>query len=437
MDDIIDHTLKILTIIPAIFMVLSVHEFGHYIVAKTFGVHADEYSLGYGKKIFAKQLRNKTSFVLRLFPIGAHVHLNQSQYAPLPFSKKFAIITAGPLFNFILVLPLFFFFFLIAGQPSTPPVFSGIEIGGVADKASIKTNDRIIRANGKDVTRYEQILDLTLEPPFSPIHLTVESRNSVRDITITPEVISYIDIKGLKQNHGRLGVLVRHAPYSLKSIAAVNGKSIPNEDEEQARELILKYLDQYATISFKSTDGSIRDFKAFLDKDLNKNLTNKKHKDFDNFYVGMIGTHFYEPLSFKNALSQSLNQTKDLFEAIIKIPFQLFPLDKEEFKPDETAKDTPLKNWIYKFIFFTAVISIFVGFINLMPIPHFDGGQLLLLLAEKINKNALEPKNKALIITSALLLLYGVISVFNYSDFKTFTNQKFCNAPEWEKQKNC
>lgn len=442
MDDISDHIIKILTILPAIFVVLSVHEFGHYITAQLFGVHADEYSLGYGKKLYSKKLnvnkgKNQTNFMVRLLPIGAHVQLNHKEYDALSFTKKLLVILAGPFFNFALILPLFFMFFLIAGQPSTPPVFAGIEIGGVADKAGLKTNDRILSANGKEITRYEQIIALNKTPPIDPIDFKIQRKNELENITVKPEILSYVDINGLRQKHGRLGVLARHAPYDLRSITAINKVSIPNDDRGAARTLIIKNLDRNVIISFKSTDGSIRDFSTFLDKDLNTDLFDKSAKDYDKFYVGMIGSNFYRQLSFLNALQEASEQTKDIVIAITKIPFQLFPIDKEEFKPDETAKNNPIKNWIYKFIFFTAVISVLVGFINLIPLPHFDGGQLILLIASKINPKTQTPKNKALIIVASLSLLYAAIAFFNYSNFHTFTQQKFCNSPEWEDQKNC
>lgn len=437
MDDLTDYIIRFLTIIPAIFIVLSLHELGHYIVARLNGVHAREYSLGYGKAVFSKEFKNQTQFTIRLLPFGAHVGLNEKEYSALSFGKKMAVILAGPLVNFLSVFPLFFLFFVSAGQPSTPPVFAGIEIGGAADKAGLQMNDRVLAVNGKDIERYEDILKITRPPTPRPLDFKIKRDAEIITVTLTPEIVEYVNIKGLQKKHGRLGVIVRHAPFDLISITTVNDVAIPNKDKAAARRALLDVTDQFVTLGFKSTDGTIRPYRAWLDGQINKDLLDPKTEHFDHFFIGTLGSHFYNALSLSGAIEAASIQTRDLFAAISKIPLQLFPMDKEKFKPDETARDQPALNWIYKFIFFTAVISIVVGFVNLIPLPNFDGGQILLLIAEKINPALSAKKYQALIIISALMFLYGSVALFNFTNFKTFTHQKFCNAPEWEKQKQC
>ena len=97
----------------------------------------------------------------------------------------------------------------------------------------------------------------------------------------------------------------------------------------------------------------------------------------------MIGNNFYKDLSITQAASEAFMQSKDILLGILKIPVQLFPMDKEEAEPDQTTKGHRLKSWICKFIFFIAVISIVVGFINLILYRISMAGQLILLAAEK------------------------------------------------------
>ncbi len=437
MDDLHDYIIRILTIIPAIFLVLSLHELGHYLMARLYGVHARDFSIGYGKALYKRRLRNETTFTLRLFPLGAYVGLDGEAYKALSSYKTIAVILGGPLFNFLTVFPLFFIFFATAGQPSTPPVFAGIEIGGVADKAGLETNDRFLTVNGKPVVRYEDILKITREPAPQPLEFTIQRGNEIHQATVIPEIVDYIDLKGLKKKHGRLGVIVRHAPFDLVSIASVNGVAIANKDKDAARQALLSVTDQYATIGFKSTDGTIRPYRAWVDGLLNKDLQTPKAEHFDHFFIGTLGSHFYNPLPVRVAFEAAAIQSGELFAAITTIPLQLFPMDKEKFKPDETARDKPVLNWIYKFIFFTALISIVVGFVNLIPLPHFDGGQLLLLVAAKINPALSAKKYQAILIVTALLTLYAGVALANYKNFKTYTHHKFCVAPAWEKDKKC
>lgn len=418
-----DHMLGLVLLYLSIFIVLTIHELGHYICARIFNVHVKEFNLGYGKILWSRTI-NKTKWCVRSFPIAAHVSLKRKEFDNIEPYKKALVIISGPTVNLVLAFSLFFLFFFSFGQPSTPPVFAAIEINHAADKAGLLPGDRILKANGKQISRYEEVLNLTYLLPIEPVVFEIQRGQKILEINITPEEMSYVDIRGMIKKHGRLGVIARHIPYKLSAIQSINDTEVPEDNLNYARKLVLEHLDKEVILSLRSTDGKPHQYKGFLDKDLNQNLLSNDNEDNEKFTIGKIGNNFYQKLNFLNAAYAALNQTKFLIATIATVPFQLFPLDKENLSPTTLVASDGF-NWIgglYKFLFLTSLISIVVALVNLIPIPQFDGGRLLILALERLLPFEITKKQIAFTTMGILLVLYALVAIVNYENFSAYAS---------------
>lgn len=180
------------------------HEFGHYIFARLFNVKAEIFSVGFGPRLWAKQL-GETELRISAIPLGGYVKLlGEDREAPLPPEeakralhrqepwKRFFIFFGGPLFNFILAT-LVFMVILVVGEPQPANVIGRVVRGSQAALAGFKSGDRINSIQGKPVVKYEEILTIIRENPSKTLEFDVthngpssNSGHTSQKITVTP-----------------------------------------------------------------------------------------------------------------------------------------------------------------------------------------------------------------------------------------------------------
>ena len=158
-------------------IIVFIHEFGHYFVAKKCGVKIVEFSIGFGKLLFQKKDKSKTQWSVRLLPLGGYVKMfgddnassfggysdnpteDELKYALIykhPF-KKILVALAGPFMNFVLSFILFFAVFLFYGKPIIEPIIGKVMSGSIAEKSGILANDNIIEINGNKIKTFNDI----------------------------------------------------------------------------------------------------------------------------------------------------------------------------------------------------------------------------------------------------------------------------------------
>ena len=181
-------------------IVVLVHELGHFLVAKKVGIRADEFGLGFGKKIFAVK-HGETTYSLNLIPLGGFVKLagmdgneeveTGKSYNEKNVWQKMAVIVSGPLMNFLLAFLLFAFIFSWYGVPVN--VSNSTEIGNIlpgypAEKAGLQPGDKILAVNGEQVRNWEQVVGIVNRNPNKPTAFTVERDNRQFQVKITPRL---------------------------------------------------------------------------------------------------------------------------------------------------------------------------------------------------------------------------------------------------------
>lgn len=240
MENIFGFGTYIVSFLVVLTVLVFVHELGHYLVARRNGVRVDVFSIGFGPELFGWNDRAGTRWKVSAIPLGGYVKMyGDADPASTPdasvgemtteqravsfhhkrLGQRAAIVFAGPLANFLFAIVAFAGVYSIVGQPFTPPEITSIAPDSAAERAGLRAGDRIIRINGVDIERFEQIqriVQLSLE---NPLNLVVRRDGGEVALTAVPTVVEEPDRRGNIMRVPRLGVkgvkveFVRHNPW--------------------------------------------------------------------------------------------------------------------------------------------------------------------------------------------------------------------------------
>ncbi len=446
MDTINDIIFVTILFPPVIFTVLLIHELGHFWAARFFNVRIDHFSIGLGRELWSFEDKRKTRWIFRLFPLSGHVHFagtGNNTYSGRPDGRllsespwhvRMLVTAAGPAINVVTPFFLLAFAINLTGLPVVRPLITGVEINEVAYHAGIRPGDKILKLDGREVRAYEEIQEATKPLPPQPISLLVERDGNLLTYEMTPSVISYVSKKGLKKEHGRIGVMVHHRPYKFKALESVDGVEV-KDDPEQARQLLLDRLDGYAILGMNSVDGKRHDYLVELYSSVNKGLEDPRNKYYQSFFAGPLSDNEYLRLSFTEALAAAIDIHIRITSNIFKLPLQLLPVDSGEFAPKAlvSVDSSVFKYLAYRFFYMASLISVFIAFINLVPLPGLDGSKIVMGIAElAIGRKEAESK-RASILFWTLITLYLSVLVINIPNLSVFLGKKVEHAGEFFK----
>jgi len=228
-------------VLPFVFVLgvlIFFHELGHFLVAKSFGVKVLKFSLGFGPKLIGKQI-GETEYLISSIPLGGYVKLfGESQDEELDtvspddlkrsFSqqhvlKRIAIVLAGPVFNFLLALLVFCFFFMAAGKQVMTPEIGQVRAESPADRAGLKKGDVIVSMDEVDVGSWDQIKEKVEGSGGKPIQFRVKRGEDLFQTRIIPEASNVKNIFGEKIPSYLIGVVAagKYIQVSLSPTAAV------------------------------------------------------------------------------------------------------------------------------------------------------------------------------------------------------------------------
>ncbi len=374
-------TIYILPFVIVLSILVFVHEWGHFTVARFCGVKVSTFSIGFGKEIFGFTDKKGTRWKFSWIPLGGYVQMfgdvdaastthseeiqEEGEEAPRPISEeekkvaffaqpiaiRSAIIFAGPAVNFLFAIILLTGMFAIQGQPYTPPVVSKLVADSPAEKSGIQVDDKIVSMNGQKITRFEDMalfvainLDKSIEIKLA--HYLGDKKwdeMNLRTINVRPELIELEDRFGFKSQRGRLGIV-----------------SLAKSFESQ-----------------KHTLGS-----AFIAANL----------EVWDMSVNTL-----------QAVGQMIIGTREANElgGIIRIGAYAGDFAKEG---------------IAALIMFMAMLSVNLGLINLFPIPLLDGGHLAFYALESIKGKPLGERFQEYALRTGLALIMSLMIFSTWND---------------------
>lgn len=318
-------------------VLVFVHEFGHYLVARLFGVRVEVFSIGFGPEIFGRTDRAGTRWKFSMVPLGGYVKMfgetvvtgaaeDETGLSPeeravsfqhKPLGQRTAIVCAGPLANFLFAIIVLTGLFSTFGQPFTPPLIGAVQPGSAAEAAGIRKGDVVLRIDGGAIERFEEIQGIVRESPGIPLDVVVLREGAEVRLAVTPEFKEETDRFGNVRDIGLLGVYGGGRQFIRYGVPMALWRA--THETVSLTGMILKAVGQI-----------------------------------------IVGTRTAEELGGPLRIAQMSGEVA---------AGGLLPI-----------------------FWFLAVLSINLGLVNLFPIPMLDGGHLLFYAAEVVRGKPLGPR---------------------------------------------
>jgi len=434
-DGLIDFVIPFIIILS---ILVFVHEWGHYIVARMCGVKVDKFSIGFGPEIWGFNDRAGTRWKLSIIPLGGYVQMfgdtdpssSTSKYEitegedkrPMsaaeldqafftkPVWQRALIVFAGPAINFIFAILLLMGLYMAVGKPVSPPVASAVIIEGAADMAGIEPRDRIVSIDGKSIESFSDIQRQVAISLDRPLDLMIERDGAEMALSVTPTMEQLEDRFGFSHSRGLIGVMSTEQGIALDSLKTINGRDVTDLSESQLSSNVQAIINTDATIGLPSGDeiqelkvviASVNDGEIFL-----SNLENGKEIVSYSPVEAMVGavkeTGFIITGTLE-ALGQIVTGTRPVTElgGIVRI--------------GAIAGDAAQAGLI-AMITFTALLSINLGLINLFPIPLLDGGHLVFYAYEALFGKPMSEKVMDYALKFGMVFLVCLMAFANLND---------------------
>lgn len=437
------------TFVLVLSLLVFVHEWGHYIVARLCGVRVEVFSIGFGREICGFNDKHGTRWKLSLIPLGGYVKMfgdtdpasagntaeikdgedgtarpmteeeRKGAFFAKPVRHRAAIVFAGPAINFIFAVLLLGGLYMTMGQPVSPPMASAVIEGGAADQAGFRPHDRILLIDGAPIGRFEEIRLKVSVALDTPMNFVVERNGEEVTLNPTPVKETREDRFGFSHSMGMLGIIGPGNGLLLKNIIAVNGKEAA--DEEAVRQAILPLLGKDFTITLKRNEEQNDVFRVNPDKELNAGLLDADSPDFGTLVIAQRKGDEMVQHGFFGAIGAAMKESKDITVSTLTALGQMITGTRSAtelggiIRIGAIAGDMA-QTGIIALITFTALLSINLGLINLFPIPMLDGGHLVFYAIEAMKGSPIPEQAQEYAFRLGLALLVGIMLFANLND---------------------
>ena len=221
-------TTNIFAFIIVLGVLIFFHEFGHFLIARLFGVGVEKFSLGFGPRLIGKKI-GRTDYRLSAIPLGGYVKMVGEEPdaeidpvdVPVSFThkhvaKRILIVAAGPLFNILLAIIIFFGIFLISGLFVLKPSVGSVRDGSPAYAAGLKSGDVIAVIDGIDISSWDEMADLINGSSGKALTIAFHRGESTLEAKIKPELVGSKNIFGENVQRYVIGITASGESYSKK-----------------------------------------------------------------------------------------------------------------------------------------------------------------------------------------------------------------------------
>ncbi len=351
----------ICTIGPLIFL----HELGHYLVARLFGVGAEVFSIGFGPEIKGWTDKHGTRWKLAAIPLGGYVRFvgdedvasspaaaatvkpqdRDRSFHLKPIWQRFLIVLAGPMANFLIAILIFAAFFAAFGVPRTPSVVALVQPGSVAQQVGIVPGDRILSVAGQETDSFEAVRRVVALRPAERVEIVVERGEERRAFEATLGVLEERDQFGQSFRVGLLGV----------------GATDRVMDRVPAHRLIPAATGYTVALTRSMIDGLVQI---------------------------ITGRRSIDDIGGPMKMAQIAGQQASL--------------------------------GFFEFAQLLALFSINLGFINLLPVPMLDGGHLLFYSIEAVRRRPVSVRAQEWAFRGGLAFVLALIVFTTINDLDSF-----------------
>ena len=422
----------------ALSVIVAIHEYGHYIVGRWSGIHADVFSLGFGPVVWSRHDKHGTKWQIAALPFGGYVKFMGDSSAAsgkdgevistltkeelrrtmhgAPLWARFATVLAGPVFNFILAIIVFAGLALSSGVASYPPTIETIH-QLPSDEYGLQAGDKLFAINGIELPDEEGYSDFTEALPITPTLDYTVIRDGAKVTVLGPQLspprVAHVspgwaaEAAGLKEGD----VILAIGDQEVFEF----GQMIPIINDTKGEPTVLQIWREGEVVEI-TIEAQKRDLP-------------KSDNSFDTRYIiGISGTSFFtsavENIGLGDSIviggertwgviTQSISGLYHMVTGAISSCNMSGPIGIAKVSGQMASQGGE------SFIFFIALLSAAVGLLNLFPIPVLDGGHLVFFAYEAVTGKP--PSDKAL----QIMMTTGLVLILSLMVFAV-TNDLFC-----------
>jgi regulator of sigma E protease len=428
--------LKLFFLVIILFIAFLVHELGHFIAARIFGINVKAVEIGRGRTVYDRTDKKGTRWKVGLVPFGALVNLDAGEgggFYARPYWQRFFTIAAGPAVNLALPFMLFSAFYILAGQPSGPPVVAGIGKDLPAETAGLIPGDRVLQVNGRDVLNFKDIWEEAYQG-VAETRFKIQRGDKIHEIAVEPLWVEYLD-DGISRANPRFGIMWTHTPFKFSALHQIDGLNVKG-DEGATREALNRSMGKTVLIKLLGSDGEVYDYYFTPLASSNPDLNNQGTRDYKLAYLGPTKDNFYLRQPVSEQFSDAVAYAKERIEKIAVLPLQLLPVDMYAIQDADAvhSKETAAKNYAYSFVHGLAVASILIGLINLLPLPYLDGGHIVVQGIEAARRRPMTRKAKGILFACTFLALYLSVLHANIDNLPHYIDSRLKKVHEFISQ---
>lgn len=433
-------------------ILVAIHEYGHFWVARRCGVHVLRFSIGFGKSLYSWRDRQGTEYSIAAIPLGGYVKMLDEREGEVPDSElhrtfnrktvlqRIAVVSAGPLANLLLAIVAYWFLFM-AGESGYVPIIGEVEQGSVAAVAGLEPGQEIVAVDGSDTPTWQalsfRLLDrigdsgtikFAVKYPGSDVIYESESAiNRWLSDEEQPDIYAGLGIRlYTPEVPAIVGEVVAGSPAA--AIGLLPGDKVLRVDGV-ATPLWMDWVDYVRARPDQPIDLEYERDGQFMQATMvPQRIPQEGGEDIGRVGVAvampempadMVRSYSRGPLA---AFGASLTRTAELsvftLKSIKKMVTGLIS-SKNLSGPITIAKvaTASAKSGLESYISFLALLSISLGILNLLPIPILDGGHLLFYLVELLAGRPVPEKIQAAGYQMGLFMVVGIMMLALYNDF--------------------
>ena len=441
----------IISFIVAISILVAIHEYGHFIVAKKLGVKILRFSIGFGKPLWLKRFgKDQTEFVIATWPLGGYVKMLDKRETDIDIDeahreftsqsvwKRIAIVFAGPAFNFIFAIFAYWLMFVV-GVSGLKPVIGNIDEQGLAKQAGLESGYEIVSVNNNKTPIWDvavkNIIPAIVDRSQAVLEVKDKQGNTVKRTLDFSQTSGEIKVEEIFKQMGFkpwrpvikpiVGMVVENSPAENAgfkvndTIVAIN--NVKTSDWLEVIELVSNKPAEILQVVVLR-DGKQKKLQVIPEEIKRNGKTVGRvglgHKTGSSYPKDMRVTHGY---SIFESIPRSLSRTWDFSVLTLKMMGKIFTGEvsiKNLSGPVSIARYAgySASAGLARFLDFLAIVSISLGILNLLPIPILDGGHLTYYLIELVRGKPVSDETQEFASRIGMVLLFALMSVALYND---------------------
>jgi regulator of sigma E protease len=443
---------SVLAFVVAIGLLVAIHEYGHYIVARLLGVKVLRYSIGFGRVLWSRRAGpDDTEYCISAVPLGGYVKLLDERDCAVTFAERgrafnrqpatfrIAILSAGPLFNLVFAVLAYTVMF-VSGVPGMKPVVGDVAEGSLAGRAGLRAGDTILAVGGRQVFTWEgatvAILDGMLADGTIRFTVTDATGNQ------RPVALPTAGRESELTEPGRLFASLGLEPWSPEPEPVI-GELVPGGAAEAAGfepgdriltadgreiatwgewvELVRGRPGERLDVTVRRGEAEVRlgvDVASAQTADGRIGRIGAAVRIPEGLLEGMRAEELYGPVE---ALVRATAKTWEMSALTLRMIWRMVVGDvspKNISGPINIAQYAGVSATIgaSAFLSFLAIVSISLGVLNLLPVPMLDGGQIVYTVAESLKGGPLSERAHLIGQQIGIAFLLVLMSFAFYND---------------------